>query len=296
MSRKVILCRCEDVTLADVQHAVALGYADIEEVKRYTGFGTGPCQGKECLVAVATAVAAAAAARAGGAAPFTSRPPLVPTELGVLAGQRHGDDARRGRARTRTADGEAAPVIDDADDGDRRRRRDGAGDRLQPGGARRQAHRRRRRPLPGRGRVGAQRRRRAPAVVDRDERPADAGVDRDLPPSPRRWASTSGCARAATCSWRAARRPSAGCEKNVALQNDCGVPTRMIAPAEAQGLVPELDARPVRRRLLQPDRRHRVPVAVPVGLRARGGCARGRHPHVDAGHGHRAARARRVRR
>ena len=45
MSSKVILCRCEDVTLADVQHAVAAGYTDLEEVKRYTGFGTGPCQG-----------------------------------------------------------------------------------------------------------------------------------------------------------------------------------------------------------------------------------------------------------
>ena len=34
MARKVILCRCEDVTLADVQHAVRLGYTDVEEVKR----------------------------------------------------------------------------------------------------------------------------------------------------------------------------------------------------------------------------------------------------------------------
>jgi len=86
VSRKVILCRCEDVTLADVQHAVALGYAEVEEVKRYTGFGTGPCQGKECLVAVATAVAAAAGREPAAMQPFTSRPPIVPTELGVLAG------------------------------------------------------------------------------------------------------------------------------------------------------------------------------------------------------------------
>jgi bacterioferritin-associated ferredoxin len=89
VARKVILCRCEDVTLADVQHAVRLGYADVEEVKRYTGFGTGPCQGKECLRNVVAAIAAAAghdAARVKQMAPFTSRPPLVPTELAVLAG------------------------------------------------------------------------------------------------------------------------------------------------------------------------------------------------------------------
>ena len=73
MSRKIILCRCEDVTLADVQRAVALGYTDVEEVKRYTGFGTGPCQGKECLGPIACALA-----RLTGAAPSPSimaRPP-----------------------------------------------------------------------------------------------------------------------------------------------------------------------------------------------------------------------------
>jgi len=86
MSRKVILCRCEDVTLADVQHAVKLGYTDVEEVKRYTGFGTGPCQGKECLRGIVVAIAEAARLAPAALAPFTSRPPLVPTELAVLAG------------------------------------------------------------------------------------------------------------------------------------------------------------------------------------------------------------------
>jgi len=83
---KVILCRCEDVTLADVQHAVDLGYTDVEEVKRYTGFGTGPCQGKECLRGIVVAIAEAARLAPAALAPFTSRPPLVPTELAVLAG------------------------------------------------------------------------------------------------------------------------------------------------------------------------------------------------------------------
>ena len=86
MARKIILCRCEDVTLADVQHAVKLGYADVEEVKRYTGFGTGPCQGKECLRGIVVAIAEAARLAPAALAPFTSRPPLVPTELAVLAG------------------------------------------------------------------------------------------------------------------------------------------------------------------------------------------------------------------
>jgi len=90
VARKIILCRCEDVTLDDVQHAVRLGYTDVEEVKRYTGFGTGPCQGKECVRGIVAAIAEAAgldARTVKALAPFTSRPPLVPTELAVLAGK-----------------------------------------------------------------------------------------------------------------------------------------------------------------------------------------------------------------
>jgi bacterioferritin-associated ferredoxin len=78
---KIIICRCEDVTAADVDHALATGYTDLEEVKRYTGFGTGPCQGKECLRAVALAIARATGRPPAEMAPFTSRPPLAPTEL-----------------------------------------------------------------------------------------------------------------------------------------------------------------------------------------------------------------------
>jgi len=78
---KIILCRCEDVTASDVERALATGYADLEEVKRYTGFGTGPCQGKECLRAVALAIARATGRPPEDIAPFTSRPPLCPTEL-----------------------------------------------------------------------------------------------------------------------------------------------------------------------------------------------------------------------
>jgi sarcosine oxidase subunit beta len=92
VSKKVILCRCEDVTLADVRHAVALGWSDLEEVKRYTGFGTGPCQGKECLRAVALAIAAAAGSAPSTVAPFTTRPPLVPTELKYFAGADREED------------------------------------------------------------------------------------------------------------------------------------------------------------------------------------------------------------
>jgi bacterioferritin-associated ferredoxin len=82
---KIVLCRCEDVTLADLEHCVSRGYRDIEEVKRYTGFGTGPCQGKECLAAVAAQLAQLTDQPPAAIPPFTSRPPLAPTPLRLLA-------------------------------------------------------------------------------------------------------------------------------------------------------------------------------------------------------------------
>ena len=60
---KCLLCPCEDVTLSDVRHAIDKGYRDIESIKRYTGFGTGICQGKSCLVPCAEGVQVTVARR-----------------------------------------------------------------------------------------------------------------------------------------------------------------------------------------------------------------------------------------
>jgi bacterioferritin-associated ferredoxin len=80
---KVLVCRCEDVTLHELDAAMARGHTDIESVKRYTGFGTGYCQGKWCLALCARLVAE----RGGDASqPITPRPPYHPTSLATLAG------------------------------------------------------------------------------------------------------------------------------------------------------------------------------------------------------------------
>jgi sarcosine oxidase, subunit beta len=81
---KEILCACEDVTPHDVRRAFEKGFRDLESVKRYTGIGTGPCQGKTCL-ALAARELLRLGATPGEVAPFTVRPPLRPTSLGLLA-------------------------------------------------------------------------------------------------------------------------------------------------------------------------------------------------------------------
>lgn len=93
---KVFVCRCEDVTLHELEEAIARGHTDIESLKRYTGFGTGWCQGKSCV-----AVCARLLALRGGDAtlPFTPRPPLHPLPLADLAGLAEvaEGDAKQGR-------------------------------------------------------------------------------------------------------------------------------------------------------------------------------------------------------
>ncbi|MCX5731007.1 MAG: FAD-dependent oxidoreductase, partial [Deltaproteobacteria bacterium] len=79
-----MLCACEDVTLSEVRRAFARGHRDLESVKRYTGFGTGPCQGKSCQNAVVQELLRLGATPAQ-IAPFTSRPPVQPVTFGTLA-------------------------------------------------------------------------------------------------------------------------------------------------------------------------------------------------------------------
>ncbi len=104
MSEKCIVCPCEDVTLADVEQAIGLGYLDIDEVKRFTGLGTGPCQGKQCMVTTCLLLKTAQAAdphrrerqpEAHAAPhPFTPRPPVMPVSLYVLAAGKGADRER----------------------------------------------------------------------------------------------------------------------------------------------------------------------------------------------------------
>jgi bacterioferritin-associated ferredoxin len=80
---KRIVCRCEDVTVEELERAMALGHRDIESLKRYTGFGTGVCQGKSCLVSCALELVARGGDPGHG---ITPRPPYHPLPLAALAG------------------------------------------------------------------------------------------------------------------------------------------------------------------------------------------------------------------
>jgi len=85
LTDRVFLCRCEDVTITEVDHAIAEDLTSIEEIKRYTGLGTGPCQGRECLGPLACHLVRRGLATAAQLQPFTARPPTEPVTFGALA-------------------------------------------------------------------------------------------------------------------------------------------------------------------------------------------------------------------
>ncbi len=44
----IIICRCEDVTLQQIDDAIDQGYHTYEDLKRLLRIGMGPCQGNTC--------------------------------------------------------------------------------------------------------------------------------------------------------------------------------------------------------------------------------------------------------
>jgi NAD(P)H-nitrite reductase large subunit len=85
MRPDTVVCRCEDVTLATVDAAIAQrGARDLRSVKLTTRCGMGYCQGRMCASTVAgvlTSRTGSAPADAGG---LDRRPVIVPVPLGRL--------------------------------------------------------------------------------------------------------------------------------------------------------------------------------------------------------------------
>jgi bacterioferritin-associated ferredoxin len=44
----IIVCRCQDITLAEIEGAIDQGMTHPEEIKRFLHVGMGPCQGRTC--------------------------------------------------------------------------------------------------------------------------------------------------------------------------------------------------------------------------------------------------------
>jgi hypothetical protein len=82
---QTLACRCEEVSIAEVNAAVQAGARDLQAIKLLTRLGMGPCQGRNCEPSMAMHVARALECAPEDAGRINPRPPVKPVTLGALA-------------------------------------------------------------------------------------------------------------------------------------------------------------------------------------------------------------------
>ncbi len=80
-----IICRCEDLTLRDVQRAIDSGCKTLDEIKRLTRCGMGPCQGRTCRPLVSAQLSRVLKMHPSEITMTRFRPPTKPIKLKALA-------------------------------------------------------------------------------------------------------------------------------------------------------------------------------------------------------------------
>ena len=88
----IMICRCEDITREKILECINDGYKTIDEIKRVTRAGMGPCQGRTCRNLIAAELARAYGVSQEEILMPTFRPPTVPVSLGMLADAYEGEN------------------------------------------------------------------------------------------------------------------------------------------------------------------------------------------------------------
>ncbi len=83
---ETIICRCEDVSRAEIDAAVDAGAGDINQMKHFTRCGMGPCQGRMCGDVAAELVAQRRGVPRDAVGFWTQRVPLRPVPFDTMIG------------------------------------------------------------------------------------------------------------------------------------------------------------------------------------------------------------------
>ncbi|MDV3104003.1 (2Fe-2S)-binding protein [Thermococcus waiotapuensis] len=83
---KVIICRCNDVTVEEIETLIDEGVTDIEEIKRLLRIGMGPCQGRTCIPLVISILARRTGKKPDEIPLPRARVPIRPVRVEVLVG------------------------------------------------------------------------------------------------------------------------------------------------------------------------------------------------------------------
>ena len=81
----LLVCRCEEVTKGQIRKAVHAGIFTLEEMRRYLRSGMGLCQGQTCGKLVKAIIASELKVSPAEVVPASSRAPMRPIEMCILA-------------------------------------------------------------------------------------------------------------------------------------------------------------------------------------------------------------------
>lgn len=89
--KDIIVCRCSDVTMKDVRDLIRKGYTSVEEIKRITRAGMGPCQSKSCGPIIEREISIMTGKPMEELKPGKQRGPIKGVKLGTMAIADEGD-------------------------------------------------------------------------------------------------------------------------------------------------------------------------------------------------------------
>lgn len=85
MDENTIICRCSDITLKEIRDLIKQGYTSLEEIKRISRAGMGPCQGRTCGQLILREIANYTGKNISELKPCVSRPPVKGIKLSQIA-------------------------------------------------------------------------------------------------------------------------------------------------------------------------------------------------------------------
>lgn len=83
LNNNILVCRCEEVTKAEVIKAIHNGATSVDEVKRATRTGMGLCQGRNCSRTIERIIAQELHQTTSTVKPSSKRPPVRPVKSSV---------------------------------------------------------------------------------------------------------------------------------------------------------------------------------------------------------------------
>lgn len=76
MEEETMVCRCEGVTLGEIRRLIREGYQSVDEIKRISRAGMGPCQSRTCGPLIASEIARMTGRPLESVEPSAQRPPV----------------------------------------------------------------------------------------------------------------------------------------------------------------------------------------------------------------------------